>query len=397
MTPEERSSSANAIWLCNSCGRLIDNDATTYTVAQLAVWKLDAIERAREALASGGRNTTEKLFAAQLEVQKKSLAQQQEHHQVEVRERQREKFSDVYGRFLEEAKAYAGTIDAYWTWMHKTGFTPDRPAREEKQKAIKDAYDAMQRASQPILLSDDDKARGALRWELTRRRGFEPIIDTRENQRAWSEVTHYHYLRLLDGIGRLQTNVRAALGMDVREESDQEKEFHERTFADARAKAEAVEQSITSQYQKMAQDAAARKASGAAAASPQEGSPVRNRVWNVLHVGIFEFDHEDMRDPRNGNITRLYLREVWRESLVRPVDELPADATRAWAMFRTVFMTCDEQTFYRIVERTGRDKAMRDKLQAALEQSGASCRFVDGALVALTRSPSSQPSEVGSL
>ena len=43
------------------------------------------------------------------------------------------------------------------------------------------ARDAMERALQPILLTDDDPTRGSLRWELLRRRGLEPVIDTIEN------------------------------------------------------------------------------------------------------------------------------------------------------------------------------------------------------------------------
>lgn len=64
LTANERRSEANAIWLCNTCGRLVDNDTSTYTVPQLVQWKRDAIDRAQKALASGGRSTTQVLFAA---------------------------------------------------------------------------------------------------------------------------------------------------------------------------------------------------------------------------------------------------------------------------------------------------------------------------------------------
>jgi len=96
-------SAANAIWLCNTCGRLVDNDASTYTVGELVKWKVDAIDRAQKALASGGRSTAEGLFAAQLELQKQALAQQRENLDAQMREQQRSKFSEMYGRFLEEA------------------------------------------------------------------------------------------------------------------------------------------------------------------------------------------------------------------------------------------------------------------------------------------------------
>ncbi len=127
MTPIVRASATNALWLCNSCGRLIDNDDGTYTVAQLAQWKLDAIGRAQKALASGGRSTTEGLFAAQLEVQKQALAHERESHAAQMREQERATFSQVYTAFLQQAKAYADAIDVYSTWMLRNAYAPDRP------------------------------------------------------------------------------------------------------------------------------------------------------------------------------------------------------------------------------------------------------------------------------
>jgi hypothetical protein len=53
MTPEERSSPANGIWLCYSCSKLIDSDEKRYTVALLHEWKKNAVQRAQEAIAGG--------------------------------------------------------------------------------------------------------------------------------------------------------------------------------------------------------------------------------------------------------------------------------------------------------------------------------------------------------
>jgi hypothetical protein len=39
---EERSSIKNAIWLCQSCAKLIDNDPLKYTIELLKEWKLEA-------------------------------------------------------------------------------------------------------------------------------------------------------------------------------------------------------------------------------------------------------------------------------------------------------------------------------------------------------------------
>jgi hypothetical protein len=53
MTPAERSSGANGIWLCQSCSKLIDSDDDRYTVELLHRWKRDAIQRAHDAIAGG--------------------------------------------------------------------------------------------------------------------------------------------------------------------------------------------------------------------------------------------------------------------------------------------------------------------------------------------------------
>ena len=53
LTPQERKSAANAIWLCARCSRHIDNDVDTYTSSELHDWKTQAIARARRALETG--------------------------------------------------------------------------------------------------------------------------------------------------------------------------------------------------------------------------------------------------------------------------------------------------------------------------------------------------------
>lgn len=400
LTLAQRKSAANAIWLCNSCGRLVDNDASTYTVGELAKWKVDAIDRAQKALASGGRSTTEGLFAAQLEVQKQALAQQHQHHDAQMREQQRSKFSEMYGHFLQEAKAYAGAIDEYWTWMHKSAFLPDRPAREAKQKPVKEARDAMERALQPILLSDDDPTRVSLRWELLRGRGLEPVIDTADNQKAYAAVIHYHQLRLLHGIGQLQSNVRGALGLPVRTPTDQERKFEQRMFEQAKAEADSVQSNIKVQYEKMMLEHQARTGANAAAMQTPKGGPsmtqpvprsmqgsdIRNHVWNVLHVEIFEDDDDDdeTRPDRRGRLTLLFLREIWRDVLARPIDEVPNDFVAAWQQFRQLLMSCADNIFYGVVEHAGRVDDIREKLGKALERSGAPYRFVGKELLPAT-------------
>jgi hypothetical protein len=302
-------------------------------------------------------------------------------------EPQRSKFAEMYSRFLEEAGAYARAIEEYWTWMHEMAFRPDRPTRRSKQKLVKDARDAMERALQPILLSDADETRGTLRWELLRGRSLEPIIDTTDNQKAYAVVIHYHHMRLLDGINRLQTNVRETLGLPTRSPGDRESEFEEKMFERAKAEAEAVEANIKAQYETLMRARAAAKANADDVDSPvatqsaqlvapnTTESTVRNQVWNVLHVEIFEDDAEDMHTDRRGTITLLFVREIWRDVLARPIDEVPNDFVAAWKLFRELLMTCAEATFYGIVQQAGRVEDIREKLDKALERSAAPYRF----------------------
>lgn len=53
LTIAERKAAENAIWLCARCGRLVDNDDSTYTVDDLHDWKAQAIARAHRALETG--------------------------------------------------------------------------------------------------------------------------------------------------------------------------------------------------------------------------------------------------------------------------------------------------------------------------------------------------------
>ncbi|OKS88103.1 hypothetical protein [Mucilaginibacter polytrichastri] len=55
MTPEERSSPDNGIWLCNMHARAVDLDAATYTDALLKVWKKAAEDKAARALLNAER------------------------------------------------------------------------------------------------------------------------------------------------------------------------------------------------------------------------------------------------------------------------------------------------------------------------------------------------------
>ena len=57
LSPEQRADSSNGIWLCQTCAKLVDNDATRFNRAVLEAWKRAAERAAGAALASGGRET----------------------------------------------------------------------------------------------------------------------------------------------------------------------------------------------------------------------------------------------------------------------------------------------------------------------------------------------------
>lgn len=48
LTPEKRSAIGNAIWLCQTCAKLIDSDASRYTVDMINKWKDQAEEVAQQ-------------------------------------------------------------------------------------------------------------------------------------------------------------------------------------------------------------------------------------------------------------------------------------------------------------------------------------------------------------
>ncbi len=52
LTPEERSAIDNAIWLCQSCAKMVDNDGDRYSVKLLCAWKHKTETRARKAIES---------------------------------------------------------------------------------------------------------------------------------------------------------------------------------------------------------------------------------------------------------------------------------------------------------------------------------------------------------
>ena len=53
MSPEQRTSAENGIWLCQVCAKLVDNDPIRFPIEKLRDWKKRAEERARRAVDGG--------------------------------------------------------------------------------------------------------------------------------------------------------------------------------------------------------------------------------------------------------------------------------------------------------------------------------------------------------
>lgn len=53
LTPEQRSDIENGIWLCQKCGKAVDDDPNTYTERVLQDWKMKAEDLARKAIVEG--------------------------------------------------------------------------------------------------------------------------------------------------------------------------------------------------------------------------------------------------------------------------------------------------------------------------------------------------------
>lgn len=76
MTPAERSSIVNGIWLCRKCAKLIDSDEIKYTVGLLHQWKAQhEVEIDRQVGSAPFHNQVKPVISEQLEIKESMIEQ----------------------------------------------------------------------------------------------------------------------------------------------------------------------------------------------------------------------------------------------------------------------------------------------------------------------------------
>lgn len=132
LTHEERRSATNAIWLCGRCARLIDNDTSTYTVAELHAWKNGAIKRAAHALATGVSvpiGPTPEVVAFD-----KQRFKESERRMKEINLRH---FLDTVNPVTQPNAILMQFASDWWQYFHLEGHQFIRPALRESNQAFK--------------------------------------------------------------------------------------------------------------------------------------------------------------------------------------------------------------------------------------------------------------------
>jgi hypothetical protein len=120
LTPKQRASVKNGIWLCQRCGKLIDTDLTIYTVERLRRWKKQAERNALHEVESGSRIETR---AGAKEINPKI----QEEYRIFSALSLRDRFKHIYNSFssiLEAKRYYIAPISTLNNFQDGTKFAP---------------------------------------------------------------------------------------------------------------------------------------------------------------------------------------------------------------------------------------------------------------------------------
>jgi hypothetical protein len=82
MTPDQRSDIDNAIWLCQTCAKLVDSDVKRYNLKSLREWKRGREERALAALEGRGQGASP--APAEIKLVRRNLSITKERHDYEL-------------------------------------------------------------------------------------------------------------------------------------------------------------------------------------------------------------------------------------------------------------------------------------------------------------------------
>jgi hypothetical protein len=187
------------------------------------------------------------LQADALKLQGEDLKKQQEALEIELKYRRHVALREAYAPLLAAQDAYLDAVDEYWKRL-TVYFTADRATRDKWKIPVDAAYADLQRALWPTQLVDTDKERGHRRWYMMRKIRLEPLVDTTANQTAYRAVIQYKLLRTRDDFGKLLRSLRHELGAPERDEKPESEAQMEKWIAEAKAKADAVEATIKTQW-----------------------------------------------------------------------------------------------------------------------------------------------------
>jgi len=83
LSPDQRQSPENGIWLCQNCAKLVDNDPGRYTVEVMRQWKVQA-ENAALAEIEGRNKTPPPDISAEIEIRFRATRRDAERHDYEL-------------------------------------------------------------------------------------------------------------------------------------------------------------------------------------------------------------------------------------------------------------------------------------------------------------------------
>lgn len=217
-----------------------------------ALW---SVQLQRDALAAQGEAARVERAAMeeQLALQRGALTRQDEELKQSYRALETQltyqrmtALSAAYAPFLAATSWYIEAIIAYKDWL-RTHADQDAAARRTARASLASARSEMERQIQAVHLVDFDIDRGTLRWELVRRRLFEPRIDTPALQSAWGPVIYCQAAELMAALCKLKDSLALEFG-HPQDRSFEHVRISDDELAQARAQTRKAREEEDTQY-----------------------------------------------------------------------------------------------------------------------------------------------------